>query len=812
MKLLRNMSLFGALAAIGALALAQTTAEPQGTGVRATFRLLDMPAPWIVVLILLPLCALVAWIGYGREAIAARARAILAGLRFAALLLILFVIFRPVFVERREEIKPAEVLLLIDDSASMRRIDAYGGNDSVREELRSIAGRSPSEISRQELARAAVERELVPLLREGEYVTRTFRFADTLEPLADLSNLSARGHATYIGDALQQALAAHRGRHVTDVVIVSDGRNNGGLAPLEAARAAGAGGIPVHTLVVGDTRPERNALVELVEVPPSVLDGDEIAITVRVVGRGTQGVERTRVLLEELGADDGDPARPLAEEETDLDEAGTRVVLVAPPGTPDLRTNERRFRVSVPPLTDETMRDDNAIEFGVHVTPEKIRVLFVDGYPRWEYRFLMELLKRADANIEAQIFLLSATSDFIQESSRNVPALSEVPTDRKELLERYDVVILGDVNPYEISPDPARCDEFMASLREFVERGGGLIFIAGESDAPRSFVNTPLEELLPVVVDGALARSLEGASKDLFRPTVEEPTSPHEIVRLVSDPAENRGLWEEPGGFYGLFWFYPIVRAKPGAQVLLRHPSASNAHGRYPLLVGSYFPAGRTLFQSFDESWRWRFRFADRYHERYWRNAIRWVALGRLKSGDRRVQIDALKSSFNLDERITLEARVLDEDYRPSEKAAVDAKLLHPDGTTTELKLVLVTDRPGLYRASFELDRPGLYTAFVETDGARVASSEFEVVLPSRENTDPSPDPETLGAIAKLTGGRALPLAKVRALESEFPGQEEHREPISSELDDAWDNWATLLVALFLLSTEWVLRKRWELV
>src|SRR5687768_4600850 len=194
MKLVRNVLLLGVL---GAAAFAQTATEPQGTGVRATFRLLDMPAPWIVVLILLPLCALVAWIGYGREAITTRARMILAGLRFAALVLILFVIFRPVFVERREEIKPAEVLLLIDDSASMRRIDAYGGDESLRDELRALAGRAPSEVSRQDLARAAVERELLPLLREGEYVTRQFRFAETLEPLAELSNLSARGHATY---------------------------------------------------------------------------------------------------------------------------------------------------------------------------------------------------------------------------------------------------------------------------------------------------------------------------------------------------------------------------------------------------------------------------------------------------------------------------------------------------------------------------------------------------------------------------------------------------------------------------------------
>jgi hypothetical protein len=72
---------------------------------------------------------------------------------------------------------------------------------------------------------------------------------------------------------------------VTDVVIVSDGRNNGGAQPLEAARVAASAGIPVHTLVVGDTRPERNVVVEIAESPPSVLEGDEIEITARVSAR-----------------------------------------------------------------------------------------------------------------------------------------------------------------------------------------------------------------------------------------------------------------------------------------------------------------------------------------------------------------------------------------------------------------------------------------------------------------------------------------------------------------------------------------------
>jgi hypothetical protein len=94
----------------------------------------------------------------------------------------------------------------------------------------------------------------------------------------------------------------------------------------------------------------------------------------------------------------------------------------------------------------------------------------------------------------------------------------------------------------------------------------------------------------------------------------------------------------------------------------------------------------------------------------------------------------------------------------------------------------------------------------------RVATADFDVVLPSLENQDPSPDPGMLREISALTGGKFVELAKARELRAQFPGGEERREPISSRLNDIWDRWATLWIALALLATEWVLRKRWELV
>jgi len=796
---------------LGLLAL---QADPNAqTGMSESFRLQEAPEAWVIVLVIVPALFLIAWFSYRKEPISAAARLTLSLLRFGALLILSLILCRPVMIERREEVHPAEVVVLVDDSASMQRSEAYNGDAPARAAVQQLTGSIDGESMRLDLAKASLNKLLLPELEKRGYDTRLYRFSDTATPMLRTDELVGAGHSTNLGDALTQVLASHRGRSITDVIIVSDGRSNGGMPALDAARAASSAGLPLHTLVLGDTRPELNAVVELIEAPQSALEGDELAITVRVTGRGTSE-GKVQVVLEEV-IDESGTTRLIAEEDVALSERGERVVLVAPPGRAIYGTDKRRFRVYLPPLTGETLLDDNEREITVPVSPEKIRVLYVEGYPRWEYRRLaLDLLKRADENIDFQCYLLSATPDFPQESSEGLPPLTEIPTGRRTLLDNYDVIILGDINPSEISPDPERSVEFVESLREFVKGGGGLLFQAGEFDNPRTFaLDNTLRELMPVSLDATTVHGFEGDTNNPFHPTLEDPGNPHEIVRLHADPAVNRSLWEDEGGLAGFFWYSPVTRAKPGAQVLLRHPTDTGTNQeRYPLLVAGYYPAGRTLFMGIDSTWRWYWRYGKRYHERYWRNAIRWLALGRLKSGDRRYRIEVPRNSFNLDERITIEGRALDEDYRPSQRSELDGAWTGPDGEDHEITLTQVPGRPGLFRSSFQPERPGPHQARIDVDGKRVSSTEFEVVLPSRENTNPAPDPETLAALSTMTGGVAVNITELASLVEQFPGGEERREPISSRLRDAWDNWGTMLAALVLLSIEWILRKRFELV
>jgi hypothetical protein len=329
----------------------------------------------------------------------------------------------------------------------------------------------------------------------------------------------------------------------------------------------------------------------------------------------------------------------------------------------------------------------------VRVAPEKVRVLLVDGYPRYEYRFLKEMLKRADENIQLQVFLLSANPDYLQDSTRGVPALREVPTDRKTLLDDYDVIILGDVNPWSISPDPARCEEFLRSAGGVRGARRGLLLIAGEYDNPRNYISTPLEPLFPscstrrrwrarirraTTASGPSSRTRRSRTRSCACAPTPRPTA--RCGRTRAGSSRSTGSNRSAG-----------QAGQPGAAA----PSErGGSNGRYPLLVAGYYPAGRTLFSAIDSTWRWRKRYGDLYHERFWRAAIRWLALGRLRSGDRRYRIEVAQSTYDIGASVAVEARVLDEDFQPSTRPVQEAWWSGPDGRPKELTLPAVPTGP----------------------------------------------------------------------------------------------------------------------
>ena len=96
-------------------------------------------------------------------------------------------------------------------------------------------------------------------------------------------------------------------------------------------------------------------------------------------------------------------------------------------------------------------------------------------------------------------------------------------------------MIVGDADPSYFSAGQ------MANLSEFVtEKGGGVMFVAGDNFNPLSYRNSPLELLLPVELADARNPTAAGNAILAFRPnlTAEGRSSP--IFRFGDDEVRSQ--------------------------------------------------------------------------------------------------------------------------------------------------------------------------------------------------------------------------------------------------------------------------------
>jgi hypothetical protein len=163
--------------------------------------------------------------------------------------------------------------------------------------------------------------------------------------------------------------------------------------------------------------------------------------------------------------------------------------------------------------------------------------------------------------------------------------LPSFPTKREDL-QGYDVVFLGDVGVTKgmISPEQA------TMLRGLIEQqASGLVFLPGPLGWQRTLKDSPLGDLVPVETDyekgAGMVNFSAGSGFSTAGETKLELTfrgRDHWLTMLATDPSANQAVWR---GLPGFFWYAPVVKAKPGAEVLAVHESARNAAGRIPLLA-----------------------------------------------------------------------------------------------------------------------------------------------------------------------------------------------------------------------------------
>ncbi len=533
---------------------------------------------------------------------------------------------QPEWIEEfRPEEKPA-IAVLWDASTSMDTRDVV------------VAGPATSQpTSRREAITSLIDPASWNKLRE--------RMNIVLQAIAE----SRPGHGTDLNEPL--ARASEKIANLRGIVLASDGDWNEGPPPVQAAARLRMRGVPIFAVPVGSrTRLPDVELLSL-DVPTFGIAGKAVRIPFSI----DSSLPRDYTTSVTLRSSDGD----LVSKEVRIAAMSrTTDSLVWKPTA----TGDYTLSLTIPKQGDETLTDNNKLAAPISIRDEKLRVLVVESYPRWEYRYLRNALSR-DPGVELSCLLFQP--GLSKAGGGNKDYIKQFPAGKDEL-SRYDVVFLGDVGVEDGQLTTEQC----RLLKGLVEhQASGLVFMPGWQGRELSLMETELGDLCPVLLDAAQPGGWGSRVANHFELT--ELGRRSLLTKLADTQDDNAEVWE---GLPGFQWYAPVLRARAGSDVLAVHKDASNESGRLPLLATRTFGAGKVLFMGTDGAWRWRKGVEDKYHYRFWGQVVRWMAYQRNMAKGETMRLYYVPDQPRLNQILALHANVMEPGGEPLHGGEVTAR------------------------------------------------------------------------------------------------------------------------------------------
>ena len=878
------------------------------------WRWADLPAGWVLTLAALGLYVLARML-YRRERGRATpaARLALTVLRAGILFLILLLLAGPYREEVRITEERSHLVVLVDASGSMDERDRYDAESESR--IRAAAWPEgagapppggPLDISRLDVLKRVLAPEGEAVLRglDERFALHVFAFAadwwslgatrmgladdaedgeeivDMGQAIRDLGDASSRRDGTNLGAVLRSVAGEYLGREdrpLAGVLLLSDGRDtNADETPLEVLAALGNTSRDLHVtpIAFGHQSTGSNVRIERIRALDEVLLGDDVVFETAIRHTGFTGQPQVgaRMRIERVADENGVALpEPEAYEPALGNLAVDGLTLGAESEATPVHLQARMsvpgtFRVTVTvELPDEALardaiRTDNEAVHEISVRDQRIKVLLVDNEPRYELRFLGNLLTRepeADPTrpelrrrYRTHVLQQTASPAVDQLASPGMQPLRGFPTTRRELFD-YDVIILGDIEWERLTKTTAESKKVLELIRDFVREGGGLALVAGAGNRnPLELRDTPLQDLLPISPRKRDLQDSENVNVP-FRLQLTDAGLRHPAFGVVygeegrvADREDILETWRGERAISEEWEWHWLYRAKgglsPGAVELATAtlpgqplpPTFLDASGR-PLVVFATmnYGKGRVFFSALDAIYRIRKGLSDSIYGPFWDQVIRYLATYRLLGGNKRFKISTDKSSYFVGETATITITALDRDFEPMLDVWLDGVHVEdPSGSDVLLEgdfrprnQSAEGAAPGTFGMLLPVRAQGTYRIWIDDSagaaargGGGRAERRFDALFATAERQQPMPDHPSLARIALetdgyLPDGRVARPDELERVAKELPARTARRV-LDRRAHTLWDRSWVLLLLVGLLALEWMLRKRWQMI
>ena len=700
------------------------------------------------VVVALVVLAVTLWAGRARRIGGAPARLLfpVTLLQWAAVALVLLMIWQPALQVTRSEAKDNAVGLLVDNSLSM-----WMRNDGSRPDAATDSG-TPDEDSRLGETLAVFDSTGIEEKLAERFRVSTEVFGDDRSPIEQLDQLPVPSTTTALMPSLEEALQDAREQSLAGLVLITDGSHNSGEIDSDWWQSIASHNIPVFAVAVGDKQLPGDAELSQVDLPDSAVAGSRVPVTVSVSydlaeNSGDASVAlriksgRNLLVVEDLVLPAGSnqitetieftaPDESLLELQVELD---TEIQLADGDSVTDVQpSNNVRTRM-------------------LALAGQPRRILYIEGEPRWEYKFIRRALTDYPG-IDLVSLLRTSPNKLYRQGVSNASELSDgFPITREELFS-YDALVIGSLEAAYLSGEQQRF------VTDFVrERGGTLLMLAGRNGlGDGGWGRTEVVQALPVTLETGVP-SFSRERLQALPTLLGEQTDWLNLPQLEGDTLE---AW---GGRPELADIQRLGDLKPGASVLLQTNDDSGGRNE-PVLAWQRYGRGRSFVLATSGTWRWQMGLPadDRTHESFWQGLMSDLVGGVLPRLS--MSLDQVEIFDTSSARLSVDIR--DELFAAADVADVNVQLVLPDGSQAPVDLQPDLSIAGRFVSELDVTNAGAYQIVASIDGAPefdqtmwfTRQDERAEVFGLRRND------ELLQQVAQSTGGAVVDLESIESL------------------------------------------------
>lgn len=697
------------------------------------------------------------------------------GMQSALVALILLLLWQPAITVSALSSQQNIIAVVVDDSRSMAIADSDGK-------------------TREAVALDVLQNGILSGL-QGRFQTRLYRLGSTVKQVDGLKGIEPVDAATHISGGLKQFVTETADLPIGAVLLLSDGGENtvgigGSGISADVLQSLRNRRLPVHTIGFGSVEHAHDVELEDVSVAGNAVANARLTATISLKQHGYAGQKAM------LTVRDGDKTLATREVILGANEALQTEAIFFSAGA----AGAKNLQFGVEPLDGEENLNNNAMRRPVLVSDAKRRILYVEGEPRWEFKFIRRA-EEDDPTVQLVSMLRTSENKIYRQGISDPSELADGFPVRPENLFGYAGIIIGSV----------AADYFTSLqqelLREYVDRrGGGVLFLGGRSSlSDGGWGVSSLNELLPTFLPtGRNNFHRNAATVELTAEGIDSP-----ITRLLDDPVKNAERWKK---LAYLADYQDAGTPKPGATVLAQ---MNVGRRKLPLLITQNFGHGRTAIMATGGTWRWQMSepLGDPSHDLFWQQLLRWLV-----AESPGTVIASMPARVLMDEgRVQFTAQVRDRQFEPSADAHVTAHIIGPEDASAVIDLTPSRDTPGTYQAEWTADKSGTYLAEVAAQSAGNQPQELgrDVLTFQREdgvaeNFHTEQNKSMLEQLASQTGGRYWNPSDLKNLPRDISYSEAGISVRTT--NELWNMPIVLLLLLALPTAEWLLRRKWGVV